>query len=159
MGHIRKWLFYCLLDLSFACFLPGTGTGCSDERRYYVSHFVSAWYHTIDSRPRVSNDNPYAESLFKTLKYRPDYQPKGFATLQEAREWVSLFVQWYNYEHHHSGLKFLTPDQRRSGKSQEILEKRHQVYEAAKEKYPERWNGRATRDWSLPDIVFTGDKH
>ena len=111
------------------------------------------------SRPRVSNDNPYAESLFKTLKYRPDYQPKGFATLQETREWVSLFVQWYNYEHHHSGLKFLTPDQRRSGKSQEILEKRHQVYEAAKEKYPERWNGRATRDWSLPDIVFTGDRH
>ena len=107
-----------------------------------------------NSRPRVSNDNPYAESLFKTLKYRPDYQPKGFATLQEAREWVSLFVQWYNYEHHHSGLKFLTPDQRRSGKSQEILEKRHQVYEAAKEKYPERWNGRATRDWSLPDIVY-----
>ena len=107
-----------------------------------------------NSRPRVSNDNPYAESLFKTLKYRPDYQPKGFATLQEAREWVSLFVQWYNYEHHHSGLKFLTPDQRRSGKSQEILEKRHQVYEAAKEKYPERWNGRATRDWSLPYIVY-----
>lgn len=63
-----------------------------------------------NSRPRVSNDNPYAESLFKTLKYRPDYQPKGFAMLQEAREWVSLFVQWYNYEHHHSGLKFLTPD-------------------------------------------------
>lgn len=107
-----------------------------------------------NSRPRVSNDNPYAESLFKTLKYRPDYQPKGFATLQEAREWVSLFVQWYNYEHHHSGLKFLTPDQRRSGQSQEILEKRHQVYEAAKEKYPERWNGRATRDWSLPDTVY-----
>ena len=72
---------------------------------------------------------------------------------------LDSFVQWYNYEHHHSGLKFLTPDQRRSGKSQEILEKRHQVYEAAKEKYPERWNGRATRDWSLPDIVFTGDKH
>ena len=81
--------------------------------------------------------------ISKTLKYRPDYQPKGFATLLEAREWVSLFVQWYNYEHHHSGLKFLTPDQRRSGKSQEILEKRHQVYEAAKEKYPERWNSSA----------------
>lgn len=107
-----------------------------------------------NSRPRVSNDNPYAESLFKTLKYRPDYQPKGFSTLQEARKWVSLFVQWYNYEHHHSGLKFLTPNQRRSGKSREILEKRHQVYEVAKEKYPERWNGRATRDWSLPDTVY-----
>ena len=65
-----------------------------------------------NSRPSVSNDNPYAESLFKTLKYRPEYHPKGFATLLEAREWVSLFVQWYNYEHHHSGLKFLTPDQR-----------------------------------------------
>ena len=74
-----------------------------------------------NSRPRVSNDNPYAESLFKTLKYRPNYQPKGVATLEEAREWVSLFVKWYNHDHHHSGLKFLTPYQRRSGLSDKIL--------------------------------------
>ena len=64
--------------------------------------------------------NPYAESLFKTLKYRPNYQPKGFETLEEAREWVSLFVKWYNHDHHHSGLNFLTPYQRRSGSSDKI---------------------------------------
>lgn len=107
-----------------------------------------------NSRPRVSNDNPYAESLFKTLKYRPNYQPKGFASLEEAREWVSLFVKWYNHDHHHSGLKFLTPYQRRSGLSEQILAKRHAVYEAAKAEHPERWNGRATRDWTLPDVVY-----
>lgn len=107
-----------------------------------------------NSRSRVSNDNPYAESLFKTLKYRPNYQPQGFSTLQEALEWVNQFVRWYNYEHHHSGLKFLTPEQRRSGKSEEILAKRRKVYEAAKAKHPERWNGRATRDWSLPEIAY-----
>jgi putative transposase len=107
-----------------------------------------------NSRPRVSNDNPYAESVFKTLKYRPNYQPKGFATLEEARNWVSLFVKWYNHDHHHSGLKFLTPSQRRSGVGDKILANRHDVYEAAKAAHPERWNGRSTRDWSLPDTVY-----
>ena len=68
-----------------------------------------------NSRPRVSNDNPYAESLFKTLKYRPNYQPKGFGSLGEARLWCSNFVNWYRYEHHHSGIKFLTPAQRHNG--------------------------------------------
>lgn len=103
---------------------------------------------------RVSNDNPYAESLFKTLKYRPNYQPKGFESIEAAREWVSLFVKWYNYEHHYSGINFLTPNQMRSGKGPEILQKRHQVYEEAKAAHPERWNGRATRNWSMPDKVY-----
>ena len=107
-----------------------------------------------NSRPRVSNDNPYAESLFKTLKYRPNYQPKGFEKLEEVRKWVSLFVKWYNHEHHHSGLKFLTPYQRRSGLSEQILQKRHEVYEVAKAAHPERWNGRETRNWSLPERVY-----
>ena len=107
-----------------------------------------------NSRPRVSNDNPYAESLFKTLKYRPNYQPKGFSTLQEAREWVADFVNWYNHEHHHSGLNFLTPEQRRSGEGDKILANRHAVYEAAKAAHPERWKGRATRDWTLEDAVY-----
>ena len=106
------------------------------------------------SRPRVSNDNPYAESLFKTLKFRPNYQPKGFSSLDEARKWVSLFVNWYNYEHHHSGLCFLTPNQRRSGNTEEILNKRRSVYEAAKAAHPERWNGRAIRKWSVPERVY-----
>lgn len=107
-----------------------------------------------NSRLRVSNDNPYAESLFKTLKYRPNYQPKCFSTLEEARSWVSQFVKWYNHDHHHSGLKFLTPYQRRSGTSKKILENWHVVYEAAKAAHPERWNGRATCDWTLLDTVY-----
>ena len=112
-----------------------------------------------NSRPRVSNDNPYSESLFKTLKYRPNYQPKGFATIEEAREWCQLFVNWYRHENHHSGIKFVTPAERHSGNSAQILQQRHEVYEAAKEAYPERWNGRATRDWSdITEVWLNPDK-
>ena len=118
-----------------------------------------------NSRPRVSNDNPYSESLFKTLKYRPNYQPKGFATIKEAREWCQLFVNWYRHEHHHSGIKFVTPAERHAGKSEEILSHRHDVYEAAKAAHPERWNGRDTRDWTdikavylNPDKTYTETK-
>ena len=107
-----------------------------------------------NSRPRVSNDNPYSESIFKTLKYRPNYQPKGFESIDEAREWCQKFVKWYRYEHHHSGIKFLTPAERHAGKSLEILEKRHAVYEAAKAAHPERWNSRETRDWSNIEVVY-----
>lgn len=64
------------------------------------------------SRPRVSNDNLYSEALFKTMKYRPKYPSKGFCSLDEARKWVAKFVRWYNTEHLHSGIKFLTLYQR-----------------------------------------------
>ena len=77
------------------------------------------------SRPRVSNDNPYAESLFKTLKYVPNFQPQGFATLTEARLWVKRFVEWYNNEHRHSGINYVTPSQRHMGLDQEVLRKRN----------------------------------
>lgn len=59
------------------------------------------------SRPRVSNDNPYAESIFRTCKYRPDFPSEGFAEIDIARKWVLAFVRWYNKEHRHSGIKFL----------------------------------------------------
>lgn len=107
-----------------------------------------------NSRPRVSNDNPYAESIFKTLKYRPNYQPKGFSTLGEARLWCSNFVNWYRNEHHHSGIKFLTPSQRHTGDGDAILNNRRKVYEEAKANHPERWNGRDTRNWTLSDEVY-----
>ena len=107
-----------------------------------------------NSRPRVSNDNAYAESLFRTLKYRPNYQPKGFERLEDARAWCQRFVEWYRCKHHHSGIKFLTPAQRHNGEGETILTKRHEVYLAAKQAHPERWNGRKTRDWILEDIVF-----
>ena len=105
------------------------------------------------SRPRVSNDNPYAESIFRTCKYRPSYPASGFADLQEARKWILSFVHWYNHEHRHSGLKFLTPHQRHAGLDQDILEKRRQVYEQAKAAHPERWSG-DTRDWTLDSEVW-----
>ena len=105
------------------------------------------------SRPRVSNDNPYSESVFRTCKYCPSYPSGGFATLDNARSWVKEFVHWYNYNHCHSGIKFLTPHQRHSGQGEKVLEKRHQLYEAAKAKHPERWT-RQTRDWSITNEVW-----
>jgi putative transposase len=105
------------------------------------------------SRPRVSNDNAYAESLFRTCKYRPNYPSKPFGSIDEARQWTLEFVQWYNHEHKHSGLKFVTPAQRHDGLDAMILQNRKQVYEAAKERHPERWTGE-TRDWDLEDEVW-----
>ena len=104
------------------------------------------------SRPRVSNDNPYSEALFKTMKYRPKYPFKGFSNLDEARKWVAKFVHWYNMEHLHSGIKFITPYQRHYHLDKEIMTKRTRIYELAKAKYPERWS-RGIRDWSLPEYV------
>lgn len=104
------------------------------------------------SRPRVSNDNPYSESLFRTLKYRPKYPDNGFASLADARKWVKEFVDWYNNDHLHSGIKFLTPNERHNGLENEIMGKRMQTYQEAKRKNPERWS-KGIRDWSLPNFV------
>ena len=105
------------------------------------------------SRPRVSNDNAYAESLFRTCKYRPNYPSKPFATIEDARDWTMKFVQWYNHQHKHSALKFVTPAQRHDGRDAAILRQRVQVFEVAKQRHPERWSG-ATRDWKLKDEVW-----
>ena len=104
------------------------------------------------SRPRVSNDNPYSEALFKTMKYRPKYPFKGFRNLEEARKWVGKFLNWYNNTHLHSGIKFLTPYQRHYGLDEEIIRKRNETYEKAKAKHPGRWS-KSTRNWTLPDYV------
>ena len=99
------------------------------------------------SRPRVSNDNPYVESLFKTVKYCPQWPSSGFTRLNEARAWMLDFSQFYNHEHCHSGIRFVTPDQRHKQQDTELLEKRDKVYEEAKLTHPQRWAGRATRNW------------
>lgn len=104
------------------------------------------------SRPRVSNDNPYSEALFKTMKYRPEYPSKGFSSLEEARKWTQSFVKWYNHIHLHSGLNFITPYQRHYGADQEIMKNRIDVYEKAKARHPERWS-KNIRNWSLPKYV------
>jgi len=105
------------------------------------------------SRPRVSDDNPYSEALFKTLKYCPEYPSKPFASLEEANAWVSKFVSWYNNVHLHSGIKFVTPMSRHLGEDKKILERRKQVYEEAKNQNPKRWS-RGIRNWDQTGNVF-----
>ncbi|MEP1214784.1 IS3 family transposase [Marinobacter sp.] len=98
------------------------------------------------SRPRVSNDNAFSESLFRTLKYRPGWPSSGFNSLEEARRWVDRFVNWYNHEHKHSKLRFVTPHERHSGEDAAILAQRQRVLEQAKKRTPGRWGRRPIRN-------------
>jgi transposase InsO family protein len=104
------------------------------------------------SRPSVSDDNAFAEALFRHLKYAPSYPSKGFASLDEARDWVSRFVTWYNTQHLHSSIGLVTPDDRHHGRDIPILENRRSVYAAAQTRHPRRWTG-TRRRWSRPAIV------
>lgn len=104
------------------------------------------------SRPGVSDDNAYAESLFRTCKYRPEF-PGAFASLDEARAWMLRFVRWYNHEHKHRNLKFVSPAQRHDGADRIIFAKRLAVYKQARAKHPARWSGNV-RNWSLPTEVW-----
>jgi transposase InsO family protein len=99
------------------------------------------------SRPRVSDDNAYAESLFRTAKYRPEFPARGFASLEEARQWAAEFVHGYNVEHRHSGISYVTPAQRHAGEDHAILAARHKLYVSARERNPRRWS-RQTRNWT-----------
>ena len=99
------------------------------------------------SRPGVSNDNPFSESLFRTLKYRPEYPEKPFETIFDAREWANRFIHWYNKEHLHSSICFVTPEAGHTGEDIKILAKRRDVYLKAKLKNPERWSGQI-RNWN-----------
>lgn len=99
------------------------------------------------SRPRVSDDNAYAEALFRTAKYRPEFPANGFADLEAARTWAAGFVHWYNVEHRHSGIQYVSPAQRHEGRDQEILAARHTLYTQARALNPARWSGK-TRNWS-----------
>ena len=105
------------------------------------------------SRPRVSDDNAYAEALFRTGKYCPLWPERPFASLEEARAWVLRFTRWYHHEHRHSGIQFVTPAQRHHGKAAAILEKRKAVYETARQRHPERWSGN-TRNWDYEPTVW-----
>ena len=105
------------------------------------------------SRPSVSNDNPYSESLFKTMKYVPSYPEKGFSDKEEAKAWVERFVTCYNTIHLHSGIKFVTPESRHLGIDKAILENRKDVYRRAKACNPNRWSGE-TRNWNIIEKVL-----
>ncbi len=99
------------------------------------------------SRPRVSDDNAYAESLFRTAKYRPEFPAKGFADLDAARVWAAAFVRWYNHDHRHSGIRYVSPAQRHTGEDHVILAARHTLYLQARALKPARWSGK-TRNWA-----------
>lgn len=104
------------------------------------------------SRPRTSDDNPYSEALFKTLKYRINY-PKFFKSLEEARFWIGDFVNWYNTEHKHSGISMITPEQRHSGKGDKIMAKRNRVMVDAYHSNPSRWSNN-TKNWNNIKEVY-----
>ena len=104
------------------------------------------------SRPSVSNDNPYSEALFRTLKYRPDMPVSPFDDLAQARHWVQTLVNWYNFEHRHSAIGFVTPEQRHTGQDIDLLKRRTALYEQARQKNPLRWSGKV-RNWSRIEAV------
>jgi transposase InsO family protein len=107
---------------------------------------------TSFSRPRVSDDNPYAESLFGTMKSRVGYPKKPFASIADAQAWVDAFVRWYNEEHRHSGLNWVTPMARHTGKEHALLRRRAETYRKARQRHPERWS-RGIRDCSPAPAV------
>lgn len=104
------------------------------------------------SRPSVSNDNPYSEALFRTLKYVPSYPRKPFESIDAAWAWVERFLAWYNGEHRHSAIGFVTPDERHHSRDVAVLLARRDVYEAARRRNPSRWS-RSTRQWDAPATV------
>lgn len=105
------------------------------------------------SRPHVSNDNPYSESHFKTMKYRPDF-PSRFGSREDAMSFCRGFFDWYNNAHHHSGLRFLTPAQVHRGEADVILARRQATLDRAFAEHPERFPNGAPRVPSLPNAVW-----
>lgn len=105
------------------------------------------------SRPSVSNDNPYSESLFRTMKYRPEYPLKPFENIEQAQSWVDGFVFWYNTQHLHSSIRYVTPDGRHFGREEHILANRRKVYEKARSQNPNRWS-KNIRNWNPVRVVW-----
>ena len=96
--------------------------------------------------------NSFVEALFRTAKYRPQFPAKGFADLEQAREWASWFVRWYNHEHRHSGIRYVSPAQRHAGEDHAVLQARHALYQHARARTPRRW-ARPTRNWNPITVV------
>lgn len=105
------------------------------------------------SRPYVSDDNPFSESQFKTMKYRPEF-PERFGSLEDARTFGQSFFHWYNFEHHHSGIAMLTPHMVHHGLASEVLDNRQRVLTAAFQQHPERFVRKLPQPAPLPDAVW-----
>jgi putative transposase len=110
------------------------------------------------SRPHVSNDNPYSEAQFKTLKYRPDY-PKAFGSLEDARAWTRAFVAWYNHQHHHTALGLLTPAVVHHGLAADVRTQRQAVLVTAQAAHPERFVRGIPRVPEVPSAVWINPPH
>jgi transposase InsO family protein len=110
------------------------------------------------SRPRVSNDNPFSEALFRTLKYNGSWPSSGFSSLADARDWVQQFVDWYNNQHKHSQLNFVSPAERHAGLDADILAKRQLVLETAKNTHPNRWSGNVRNCDPIGEVFLNPDK-
>jgi putative transposase len=124
----------------------------ADNGSAMKSHTLRSKLHDLGiepsySRPGVSDDNAYVESFFKTLKYCPKWPVAGFSSIEEARKWVQRFMSWYNNEHQHSRIRFVTPAQRHRREDVQILAQRDKIYATAKALHPERWSGK-TRNWT-----------
>ncbi len=105
------------------------------------------------SRPHVSDDNPYSEAQFKTLKYCPEF-PERFGSIEDARSFCRSFFQWYNEEHHHSGIALLTPSQVHYGRAEEIQRQRASVLQAAYEQHANRFKGKIPKPLELPAAAW-----
>jgi putative transposase len=105
------------------------------------------------SRPHVSDDNPYSEAHFKTLKYRPEF-PKRFGSIQDAKQFCRTFFTWYNCEHKHSGIAMLTPETVHYGRAEAVLEKRQLALSNAFKLIPKRFKGRMPVAASLPAAAW-----
>ena len=138
--------------------LPGQLTIHADRGSAMISKPVALLMADLGvtkthSRPQVSNDNPFSESQFKTLKYRPDF-PDRFGCLPDARSWAGEFFRWYNYEHHHSGIGLLTPADVHFGRARVVLDQRQQVLQAAFQKNPERFVKGLSIPAQVPSAVW-----
>ena len=115
---------------------------------------MNGWSINQTTIKKRQNDNPFSEAMFKTLKYHPRFPAVSkFESIKHSRVWCEKFVKWYNKQHLHSALKFITPENRHNGKEKIILQKRHQVYQAARQLTPMRWS-RETRNWK-PDVTVS----
>jgi putative transposase len=137
---------------------PGQLTLHADNGSAMISKSVAQLLIDLDvvkshSRPHVSDDNPYSEAQFRTLKYRPDY-PERFGCLADARVWAQAFFAWYNQEHHHTGLGLLTPVVVHTGQAETVLQKRQQVLQTAYAAHPERFVKHAPVPARLPVAVW-----
>lgn len=159
--HVEESAEYAAARLSEACREHGVERGAltlhSDNGGPMKGVTMLATMQTLGvvpsfSRPSVSDDNPFSEALFRTMKYVPSYPRKPFASVDAAWAWVERFVAWYNDEHRHSAIGFVTPAERHRGEDVAVLQARRGVYEQARCRRPERW-ARGIRKWDAPAVV------